>query len=85
VYGYSQSSIRWAGFFQGNVHVRDNLGVGTENPQGALDVNSTTGALIVPRMSTTERDALAAVNGMIIYNITDNQFNFYENGAWVTK
>jgi hypothetical protein len=62
-----------------------NFGIGTTSPQGALDVNSTTGAFIVPRMTTAERDALTAVNGMIIYNTTDNQFNFYENGAWVTK
>lgn len=61
------------------------VGIGTTSPQGALDVSSTTGALIVPRMTTAQRDALTAVNGMIIYNTTTNQFNFYENGAWVTK
>ncbi|EQB62704.1 MAG: hypothetical protein RBG1_1C00001G0283 [candidate division Zixibacteria bacterium RBG-1] len=54
-------------------------------PQGALDVSSATGALIVPRMTTAQRDALTAVNGMIIYNTTTNQFNFREAGAWVTK
>jgi len=62
-----------------------NVGIGTTSPQGALDVNSTTGAFIVPRMTTGQRDALTPVNGMIIYNTTDNQFNFYENDAWVTK
>ena len=62
-----------------------NIGIGTNNPQGALDVSSTTGAFIVPRMTTAQRDALTAVNGMIIYNTSTNQFNFYENGAWVTK
>lgn len=52
---------------------------------GSLDVATTTGAFIVPRMTTTQRDALTAVNGMIIYNTTTNQFNFRENGAWVLK
>jgi hypothetical protein len=61
------------------------VGIGTTNPQGALDVSSTTGAFIVPRMTTTQRDALTAVNGMIIYNTTNNKFNFYENGVWETK
>ena len=61
------------------------VGIGTNSPQGALDVSSTTGAFIVPRMTTTQRNALTAVNGMIIYNTSTNQFNFYENGAWVTK
>lgn len=62
-----------------------NIGIGTFSPQGALDVSSTTGAFIVPRMTISQRDALTAVNGMIVYNTTNDQFNFYENGAWVTK
>jgi len=62
-----------------------NVGIGTSSPEGALDVASTTGAFIVPRMTTTQRDALTAVNGMIIYNSTTAAFNFYENGSWVTK
>ena len=61
------------------------VGIGTSSPQGALDVSSTTGAFIDPRMTTTQRDALTAVNGMIIYNTNTDQFNFRENGAWVTK
>jgi hypothetical protein len=66
------------------------VGVGVTTPasiatSGALDVQSTTGALIVPRMTTTQREALTAVNGMVIYNTTTNAFNFYENGAWVVK
>ena len=55
-------------------------------PQGALDVSSNTGAFIVPRMTTQERDALVnKINGSIIYNTTTNQFNFYENGNWTIK
>jgi hypothetical protein len=61
------------------------VGIGTTSPQGALDVSSTAGAFIVPRMTTAERNALTPVNGMIIYNTTTNQFNFRENGAWVAK
>jgi len=61
------------------------IGVGTDTPQGAMDIQSTKGALIVPRMTTNERNALPAVNGSIIYNTDSHQFNFYENGSWVTK
>ena len=32
--------------------------------------------------TTTERDALTAANGMVIYNTTLNKFQGYENGAW---
>ncbi len=93
VYGYRVSTVEGAkgGTISGNTAIQSDLtvsgkvGIGTTSPQGALDVSSTTGALIVPRMTTAQRNALTAVNGMIIYNTSDNQFNFYENGAWVTK
>ncbi len=49
----------------------------------ALDIKSTTAAFMPPRMTTTQRDALTASNGMMIYNTTTNQFEGYENSAWV--
>ena len=61
------------------------VGIGTSTPQGVLDIISTSGALIVPRMTSTQRGTLPTINGSIIYNTTDNRFNFYENGVWVTK
>ncbi|UCB53035.1 MAG: hypothetical protein JSV10_02810, partial [Candidatus Zixiibacteriota bacterium] len=86
---HAQTGSVTAGDVFGNELMRitntGNVGIGTASPQGALDVSSTTGALIVPRMTTAQRAALTAVNGMIIYNTDDNQFNFHENGDWVTK
>ena len=65
----------------------NHVGIGTLNPavSAVLDLTSTDGALLVPRMTSTERDALTAINGMILYNSTTGAFNFYEGGAWVTK
>jgi hypothetical protein len=37
----------------------------------------------VPRMTTTDRDALTAVDGMLIYNTTAAKFQGREAGAWV--
>ena len=33
-------------------------------------------------MTTTQRNSISAVNGTIIYNTTDNAFQFYQNGSW---
>lgn len=34
-------------------------------------------------ITTAQRDALSAVNGMIIYNLTTNKFQGYAGGSWV--
>lgn len=44
--------------------------------------NSTTGYVQLHTLTTVQRDALTGVNGMVIYNSTDNKFQGYENGAW---
>lgn len=66
------------------------IGIVTTN-SGGVSINSTTGnvwldsqagGLILNRLTTTERNALTAINGMLIYNTTLNKFQGYENGAW---
>lgn len=61
------------------------VGVGTTSVEASakLEVESTTGAFLLPRMTTGQRDALTAVNGMVIYNSTTNKIEGYENGSWV--
>lgn len=48
----------------------------------SLTVNSTTGVFLPPRMTGTERDAIATpTKGSIIYNTSTDQMNYYD-GAW---
>lgn len=47
-----------------------------------LQIDSTVGALLIPRMTTTQKNALTPVNGMLLYDSTLNKFQGYENGAW---
>jgi len=66
---------------------RDNkFGIGTAFPTEELEVVGDTkvsGFVQFGSLTTVERDALTAANGMVIYNSTDNKFQGYENGAWV--
>lgn len=52
------------------------------NSSVLLDLDSTTRALLVPRMDATEESSLTAINGMILYNLDTNEFRGYKNGAW---
>jgi hypothetical protein len=56
-------------------------------PGATLEVNGNVkiaGAneMLLGNMTTTQRNALTAANGMMIYNTSDNKFQGYENGAW---
>lgn len=61
-----------------------NVGFGTETPNSSaiLELDSTTGALLLPRMTTAQEGALTATNGMMIYNTSTNKVRVYEGGAW---
>lgn len=61
------------------------LGVGNSAPTAStgIELSSTTRSLLPSRMTTTQRDALTAIDGMVLYNSTTTQLNVRENGAWV--
>lgn len=48
-----------------------------------LEVQSTTKAFVVSRMTAAQRDAMTATNGMIIYNTDTGVFQGRAAGAWV--
>lgn len=63
------------------------VGVGTLTPDGssALDITSTSGGLLVPRMSTSQRDAIATpANGLMVFNTSSNGFEVFKSscGCW---
>jgi hypothetical protein len=66
---------------------KDNkLGLGMTTPTQQLEMTGNAkidGFVQFGSLTTTERNALTAANGMVIYNSTDNKFQGYENGVWV--
>lgn len=57
------------------------VGIGTDSPAVSLDINSTD-AIIVPKGTSTQRDALTAESGMFRFNTTDNEFEGYDGTEW---
>jgi hypothetical protein len=46
-----------------------------------LELKSTSKGMLIPRMTTAERDAIVApADGLLIYNTTTGTFNFYQTG-----
>ena len=64
-----------------SVTLQAQVGIGTQTPEGALDVVSTNSGVIVPRV-----DNLAAVTtpvpGMIVYDLSEHCIKIYSNSAW---
>jgi hypothetical protein len=64
------------------------VGINTNNPDtsSALDITSTTGGLLIPRMTETQRDAISpTATGLMIYQ-TDGTvgFYYYNGSSWAT-
>ena len=59
------------------------VGIGTTSPSAPLEVSSTTGGVIIPRMTTSERTAVSASDGEMVYDTDLHKFYGYANGSWV--
>jgi hypothetical protein len=70
-----------------NINSDGRVGIGTYTPatSALLELFSTTGALLLTRMTTTQKNALTPVNGMIVYDSTLAKIQFREAGAWISS
>lgn len=60
------------------------VGTSTPNTSAALDVTSTSGGILFPRMTTAQRDAISLPeNGLVIYNTTTNKLQVRAASVWV--
>lgn len=69
-------------YFGGDLKIGDGTDV-VANSSVALDIESTTKALLLPRMNTTQRDALTPIAGMVVFNSTTTAMEYYNGTSWV--
>lgn len=70
-------------------YAQNNVGIGTTTPNAnaILEMQSTTQGVLVPRMTTIQRNAIAAPSeGLLVYDTDVNCFFFYESSvaAWTS-
>jgi hypothetical protein len=62
---------------------KENVGIGTTNPQAKLDINSTTSGILPPRLTTALRDGISLPPaGLMIYNVDAKRLEFYDGTRW---
>jgi hypothetical protein len=49
-----------------------------------LDISSTTKGLLIPRMTTAQRTALAHTKGLTVFDITTNTYWFSDGTVWIS-
>jgi len=64
---------------------QDNVGIGILNPDPSaiLDITSTNKGLLVPRMDSLQRNAIATpANGLVVYDNSYGCFYYYKSTTW---
>lgn len=80
---FMPNNLQTSSFFPTGVVVEI---AGTTAPatSAILDIRSTSKGLLVPRMTTTQRDAISTpVTSLLIFNTSTNQFNYWDGSAWI--
>ncbi|MCX6248758.1 MAG: hypothetical protein NTW10_13620 [Bacteroidetes bacterium] len=65
----------------GIAQVAINLDASPPNSAAMLDVSSTTKGFLAPRMTTTERNAITAVDGLLVYDTDFHSYFIYMGGS----
>lgn len=63
-------------------HAQVGIGTTTPNAGAVLDINSSNQGVLLPRIAS-HADVTNPIDGLIIYDESDQCINFYANGSWV--
>ena len=69
--------------FSQNIAITDD-NLYNADPSAMLDVKSTTKGLLIPRLTTTQREDIdPAALGLLVFDITEKAFYYYDGSEWV--
>lgn len=71
-------------FLLTSLSVTAQVGIGTDTPAAgsALQIDSTTGALVPPRVTNAQMVAISPLDGAIVYNTDADALFIYSSGTW---
>lgn len=70
----------------GGIYAQVGIGTLEPDPSSMLDIASDSKGVLAPRMSSTQRMAIAnPANGLLVYDTTENSFYFYKLSVWVKQ
>ncbi len=68
------------------VVAQDNMGIGTAapNPSAVLHLEASDKGLLIPRLTTAQRNAIASpATGLLVFDTNSNQFWYFDGTIWV--
>ncbi len=69
--------------YQNSIQVAINSDGSEPDPSAILDIKATNRGLLIPRISISNRDLIPSpAKGLLIYNTSTNQFNYYNGSFW---
>jgi hypothetical protein len=59
------------------------IGTTTDVASSILTLQSSSKGVLIPRMTTAQRDAISSpATGLLLYNTSTNEFNYYNGSSW---
>ena len=78
----SSSGIAGASGTQTSVGVAIKTDNSSPHHSAILEVSASDRGVLIPRLTTVQRDALLPATGLIIYNISNNSVEYYDGNTW---
>lgn len=83
----SDANREWFKFQDSLLWSHKNIGIGgpTINPAAVLDIQSTSKGILIPRVTTAQRNAMSsyAVDGLLVFDAEEIRFFYYTPGGWM--